>query len=96
MAPGTGRNTTGAAGGVAGANRKNKITKYLWRLYHEKILWTFHNRRRQELKRLRDNLPQLHGRGISYDEKRNTYTVTLRAYEKLKEQYRIRYETRLD
>ena len=40
--------------------------------------------------------PQLHGRGISYDEQRNTYTVTTRAYDKLKEQYRIRYETCLD
>ena len=48
------------------------------------------------LRPLRDDLPRLHGRGISYDEKRNTYTVTLRAYEKLKEQYRIRYETCLD
>lgn len=45
---------------------------------------------------LRDDLPQLHGRGISYDEERNTYTVTTRAYDKLKEQYRIRYETCLD
>lgn len=41
-------------------------------------------------------IPQLHGRGISYDEERNTYTVTTRAYDKLKEQYRIRYETCLD
>ena len=30
------------------------------------------------------------------DEERNTYTVTTRAYDKLKEQYRIRYETCLD
>jgi hypothetical protein len=48
------------------------------------------------LRPLRDGLPQLHGRGISYDEERNTYTVTTRAYDKLKEQYRIRYETCLD
>ena len=48
------------------------------------------------LRPLRDDLPQLHGRGISYDEERNTYTVTTRAYDKLKEQYRIRYETCLD
>ena len=44
----------------------------------------------------RYDLPQLHGRGISYDQQRNTYTVTCRAYDKLKEQYRIRYETCLD
>lgn len=48
------------------------------------------------LRPLRDGLPQLHGRGISYDEQHNTYTVTTRAYDKLKEQYRIRYETCLD
>lgn len=48
------------------------------------------------LRPLRDDLPQLHGRGISYDQQRNTYTVTCRAYDKLKEQYRIRYETCLD
>lgn len=48
------------------------------------------------LRPLRDDLPQLHGRGISYDEECKTYTVTTRAYDKLKEQYRIRYETCLD
>ena len=48
------------------------------------------------LRPLRDDLPHLHGRGISYDQQRNTYTVTCRAYDKLKEQYRIRYETCLD
>ena len=48
------------------------------------------------LRPLRDNLPQLHGRGISYDEERNTYMVTCRAYDKLKQQFRIRYETCLD
>lgn len=48
------------------------------------------------LRPLRDNLPRLSGRGISYDEQRNTYMVTIRAYEKLKTQYRIQYETCLD
>ena len=48
------------------------------------------------LRPLRDGLPQLHGRGINYDEKRNTYMVTLRAYDKLKQQYRISLETCLD
>ena len=48
------------------------------------------------LRPLRDGLPQLKGRGITYDERRNTYTVTLRAYDKLKEQYRISFETCLD
>ena len=37
------------------------------------------------LRPLRDDLPQLRGRGISYDEQRSTYTVTRRAYDKLKE-----------
>ena len=48
------------------------------------------------LRPLRDGLPHLKGRGITYDERRNTYTVTLRAYDKLKEQYRISFETCLD
>lgn len=48
------------------------------------------------LRPLRGGLPQLKGRGITYDERRNTYTVTLRAYDKLKEQYRISLETCLD
>ena len=48
------------------------------------------------LRPLRDDLPRLHGRGITYDEQRNTYTVTRRAYDKLKDQYRISYETCLD
>ena len=43
-----------------------------------------------------DDLPRLHGRGITYDEQRNTYTVTLRAYDKLKQQYRMSRETCLD
>lgn len=41
------------------------------------------------LRPLHDGLPRLRGRGITYDEQRNTYTVTLRAYDKLKEHYRI-------
>lgn len=48
------------------------------------------------LRPLHDGLPRLRGRGISYDEERNTYMVTIRAYDKLKEQYRISYETCLD
>ena len=40
------------------------------------------------LRPLRDGLPRLHGRGITYDEERGTYTVTLRAYDKIKEQLR--------
>lgn len=48
------------------------------------------------LRPLRDDLPRLSGRGITYDEQRNTYTVTLRAYDKLKEQYRMKRETCLD
>ena len=48
------------------------------------------------LRPLRDGLPRLHGRGITYDEQRNTYTVTRRAYDKLKEQYRMSFETCLD
>lgn len=41
------------------------------------------------LRPLHDGLPRLRGRGITYDEQSNTYTVTLRAYDKLKEHYRI-------
>ena len=48
------------------------------------------------LRPLRDDIPRLSGRGISYDEQRNTYMVTIKAYEKLKTQYRIQYETCLD
>lgn len=48
------------------------------------------------LRPLRDGLPRLRGRGITYDEQRNTYTVTLRAYDKLKQQYRMSFETCLD
>lgn len=48
------------------------------------------------LKPLRGDLPRLHGRGITYDEQRNDYMVTIRAFEKLKEQYRIKLETCLD
>ena len=38
----------------------------------------------------------LHGRGITYDEERGTYMVTLRAYDKIKEQYRIKKEMCFD
>lgn len=48
------------------------------------------------LKPLRDGLPRLHGRGITYNEKDNDYMVTLKAFEKLKEQYRIKMEYCLD
>lgn len=48
------------------------------------------------LRPLRPDLPRLHGRGITYDEKDGTYTVTLRAYDKLKSQYRIMHEMYLD
>ena len=48
------------------------------------------------LRPLRDGLPRLHGRGITYDEERNTYMVTLRAYAKIKEQYKIKREMCLD
>lgn len=48
------------------------------------------------LRPLHDGLPRLTGRGISYNEQRKTYTVTLRAYDKLKEQYRMSFETCLD
>ena len=48
------------------------------------------------LRPLRDGLPRLRGRGITYDAERNTYTVTLRAYDKLKQQYRMSRETCLD
>jgi len=48
------------------------------------------------LRPLRDDLPRLHGRGITYDEQYNTYTVTRRAYDKLKEQYKIKLEMCLD
>ena len=45
---------------------------------------------------LRDGLPRLRGRGITYNEKDGTYCVTVLAYEKLKQQYRIMRETCLD
>ena len=45
---------------------------------------------------LRDDLPQLRGRGITYDERGNNYTVTRRAYEKIKTQYKIKYEMCFD
>ena len=45
---------------------------------------------------LRDGLPPLHGRGITYDAEQGTYMVTLRAYDKIKAQYKIKRETCLD
>lgn len=48
------------------------------------------------LRPLRDDLPRLRGRGITYDEQNGTYMVTHRAFDKLKEQYRIKLETCLD
>lgn len=48
------------------------------------------------LRPLHDGLPRLHGRGITYNEKDNDYMVTIRAYEKLKTQYRIQREFCLD
>lgn len=48
------------------------------------------------LRPMRDDLPRLKGRGITYDESRNTYQVTIRAYDKLKTQYKISREYYLD
>ena len=48
------------------------------------------------LRPLRDGLSRLCGRGITYDERDGTYTVTIRAYEKLKTQYRISHEMCFD
>lgn len=48
------------------------------------------------LRPLRDGLPPLHGRGITYDAEQGTYMVTLRAYDKIKAQYKIKRETCLD
>lgn len=48
------------------------------------------------LRPLRDNLPRLHGRGITFDERYNYYTLTLRAYDKIKEQYKIKREMCFD
>ena len=48
------------------------------------------------LRPLHDGLPRLHGRGITYDEQHNTYTVTSRAYDALKKQYKISRELCLD
>ncbi|MBD5098146.1 MAG: hypothetical protein HDT35_01075 [Clostridiales bacterium] len=48
------------------------------------------------LRPLHNGLPRLHGRGITYNEQYNTYIVTLRAYEKIKEQYKIKREMCLD
>ena len=48
------------------------------------------------LKPLRDDLPRLKGRGITYNERDGVYMVTLRAYEKIKEQYKISLEMCFD
>lgn len=48
------------------------------------------------LRPLRDNLPRLKGRGITYDDQRNTYMVTLKAYDKIKADYKISLEMCLD
>ena len=48
------------------------------------------------LRPLHDGLPPLHGRGITYDAEQGTYMVTLRAYDKIKAQYKIKRETCLD
>lgn len=48
------------------------------------------------LRPLRDGLPKLHGRGITYDEQRNTYMVTIKAYDKIKAQYKIKRELCFD
>ena len=48
------------------------------------------------LRPLHDGLPPLHGRGITYDAEHSTYMVTLRAYDKIKAQYKIKRETCLD
>lgn len=44
------------------------------------------------LKPLHDGLPRLRGRGITYNEKSGDYLVTTRAYQKIKEQYKISRE----
>ena len=48
------------------------------------------------LRPLRDDLPRLHGRGITCDEQQGDYMVTVRAFEKLKTLYRIMLEHCLD
>ena len=48
------------------------------------------------LRPLRDDLPRLHGRGITYNAEHGDYFVTERAYEKLKTQYRIKREMCFD
>lgn len=48
------------------------------------------------LRPLHSGLPRLKGRGISYDEPRDCYMVTIRAYEKIKQQYRIKREMCFD
>lgn len=48
------------------------------------------------LRPLRDNLPKLHGRGITYNEDSRNYYVTAKAYEKIKAEYRISFEMCFD
>ena len=48
------------------------------------------------LRPLRDNLPRLRGRGITYDEQYGFYILTSRAYDKIKEQYKIKREMCFD
>ena len=48
------------------------------------------------LRPLRDDLPRLHGRGVTYDERCNRYKVTICAYNKIKEQYKISFEMCFD
>ena len=45
---------------------------------------------------LHDGLPRLHGRGITYDEAYREYKVTEKAYDKIKQQYRIQFEMCFD
>lgn len=48
------------------------------------------------LRPLHGGLPKLHGRGITYDERDGSYTVTKRAYEQIKAQYKISLEMCFD
>ena len=58
--------------------------------------WNIYTRLEGGGEPLHDGLPRLHGRGITYDEQRDTYTVTIKAYEKLKQNYRISHEMMFD
>lgn len=48
------------------------------------------------LKPLHDGLPRLRGRGITYNEQTGDYLVTIRAYGKLCNQYKISHEMWFD